>query len=198
MADLWDYFKGLFRKAEVSSPSQPLIHEMLVRSETEQADYVHWRETLVCRRLRDWLSDQYAIFHVLPQDIDEALDFLDTPSSKGFVIHFHKTRYSKRDVIHFLDYLKDQVLSLQYRTQISDLRTYERPQWVETVQRHYLKPRPAATDEGKFHQGYGNIRIELLFRNDEPYNLKFSATAYQDHQFQKATSFRELMQAILA
>lgn len=197
MADLWDYFKNLFQKAEESSPSRPLIHEVIERSEEEKADYQHWKKTLVCRRLQDWLHDQYAVFRVAPEHIDEGLDFLNTPSSKGFVIHFNKTRYSRRDVTHFFDFLKEQVLALDYRTQVSDLRTYERTGWVETIERHYLKPRPDFMREGKYKQKFGNVMIELELRNDRVHNLRFRATSYQDHLFEEARGFEDLMQQIL-
>ncbi len=214
MPDIWDYFKNLFRKAESSSPSQPLIHEMIERSEEERRDYAFWKSTMVSRRLQDWLHDQYAVYRIAPDDIDEALDFLDTPSSKGFVIYFHKTRYSPRDVRHFFDYLKEQVLGLDYRPQISDVRTYQRSEWVEMVERHYLKPRPAfqrrnlsvtpshstTLDDAaeKFNQRFGNITIEHHLRNERPYYLKFSATSYQDALFTEAEEFRILMQHILS
>ena len=197
MADLWDYFKNLFKKASESTPSNPLIHEVIERSEEEKADFLHWKETLVRRRLQAWLSDQYAIFQVLPEDIDESLDFLNTPSSKGFVIYFHQTQYSKRDTLHFLDFLKGQVLQLDYRVQISDRRSYQRSNWVETVERHYLKPKPDFSDPDKFDQQYGNITILLEMRNDQPHQLKFQATVYQDSKYQEGKDFKELMQRLL-
>lgn len=208
MTDIWEYFKNLFRKAETSSPSQPLIHEVIERTEEEQQDYQYWKETLVCRRLQDWLNDQYAVFCLAPEEIDDALDFLDTPSSKGFVIYFFKTRYSRRDVQHFFDYLKERVLALDYRTQVSDLRTYHRPEWVETVERHYLKPRPAFMRKDtplhasgkpveKFDQRYGNIMIEFHLRDDQSHFLKFRATSYKDHLFTEPEEFKQLMQVLL-
>lgn len=201
MDNLWNYFKNLFDKAEESSPSQPLIHEMISRTEAERKDYDYWKNTLVCRRLMDWVNDQYAVYRVAPGDTDEAVDFLDTPSSKGFVIHFHNTRYSKRDVTHFFDFLKEQVLALEYRSQISDLRTYNRSGWVETIERHYLKPGPRIRkepqDDGRFLQKYGNIMIELELRNDQVFNLRFRATSYKDSLFKEAQKFEELMQGIM-
>jgi len=197
MADLWIYFKNLFNKAEASSPSQPLVHEMIERSPEEKKDYDQWKDQLVRRRLQDWLMDQYAIFLQDPEGIDEAVDFLDTPSSKGFVIHFYKTNYSQRDVTYFFDYLKERVLAQNYRTQISDRRTYNRPKWVETVERHYLKPRTGFHQEdGQFRQFYGNVMVELQFRNEQVFNLKFRATIYKDAQFKEAWTFQDLMQAI--
>ncbi len=198
MTEFWDYFKNLLKKAEASSPAQPYIHEMITRTETEKADYEYWKNTLVRRRLTDWLHDQYAIFRVLPQDIDEGMDFLDTPSSKGFVIHFHQTRYSRRDATHLLDYLRERVLALGYRAQISDSRIFTRPNWVETIERHYLKPKPDFQNAGKFNQQYGNVTIEMILRNDQPHYLKFQATSYQDHLYKDAHDFEELMQAVLA
>jgi hypothetical protein len=197
MPGLWDYIKNLFQQAEESSPSNPLIHELIERSEEEVADYERWKNTLVCRRLMDWLIDQYAIHNVLPEDTDEALDFLDTPSSKGFAIHFHKTNYSKRDIQHLFDILKERVLQLGYRAQISDRRTFNRNDWVETIERHYLKPAPSFGNEGKLNQKYGNVMIELELRNDKVHNLRFRATSYKDHLFREADEFRELMQRLM-
>lgn len=197
MANLWNYIKQLFQEAEQSSPSHPVVHEMITRSPEEKADFGQWKEGLVCRRLLGWLSDQYAIFRVLPDDIDEALDFLDTPSSKGFVIHFHKTNYSRREVIHLFDFLKEKVLTLNYKTQISDLRTYNRSGWVETIERHYLKPRPNFIPGEKLKQAFGNVMIEVELRDDQVRNLRFRATSYKDHQFEDALDFKDLMSALV-
>ena len=201
MDKLWPYLRNLFSKAEESSPSQPLLHQLIERSSAELADYERWKKTLVRRRLIDWLFNQYAIYQALPLDIDEALDFLDTPSSKGFVIHFAQTRYSRRDATFFFDYLKEKVRELGYRTQVSDTRTYNRPNWVETVARHYLKPRPTFQMEeqasGKFNQKFGNITIELEIRDEQVHNLRFRATSYNDHLYEEAEGFGELMKQLM-
>ncbi len=201
MDKLWSYFKSLFDKAEESSPSQPLIHEMIERSSEEREDYERWASSLVRRRLTDWITNQYAIHLTDPHHVDEGLDFLDTPSSKGFVVHFHQTRYSRRDATHLFDYLKHRVLALEYRTQISDLRTYNRSGWVETIERHYLKPGPTLRkqkqEDGRFLQKYGNIMIELELRNEQVYNLRFRATSYKDSLFREPRDFEELMREVL-
>ncbi|MEL6866735.1 MAG: hypothetical protein AAFP19_20095 [Bacteroidota bacterium] len=200
MADFWQYLKNIFQSAEQSSPNQPVIHESLERSEEEQAGFVRWKKTLAKKRLLDWLNGEYVRFLINPKEIDEAIDFLQTPSSKGFVIHFNKTRYPQQEVIYFFDYLKERVLDIPYRTYLSDLRTYNRPKWVETVQRHYLKP-PSQLRQypapKQMDQRYGNITIELLLRNDKVHQLKFQATSYRDHLYQKAEGFKGLMQELL-
>ncbi len=200
MKDFWKNIKQLFQSSEKSSPMQPAIHEMIERSAVEKEDYLQWKRTLSRRRLLDWLNNQHVEYIINPQHTDDAIDFLNTPSSKGFVMHFHETRYNKREIIHFFDFLKERVLSINYRSYMSDLRTYNRPDWVETIQRHYLKPSIflRKTNQKKSEQLFGNITIQLLLRNDQVRNLKFNATTYQDHQFEKADDFRELIQLLIA
>ena len=199
MSDFWNRIKSLFQSSEQSSPSQPVVHEIIHRTPEEIANYDKWKSTVSAHRLLDWLHNQYAAYLSPTTQTDGAIAFLNTPSSKGFVIHFHQTQYARTEIINFFDWLKEKVLTMPYVNYVSDTRTYNRPQWVETIQRHYLKPSlnfKKSTDE-KFNQGYGNIKIELELRNDTIYNLRFSATTYQDHNFNEASDFKELMGIVL-
>ncbi len=193
--DFWKKITDLFTQAEDSSPSQPVVHEMIERTTEQKKDYEFWKSTLVRRQLLDWLVHQYGLFKALPKETDEAIDFLNTPSSKGFVIHFYKTQYSERDATYFFDYLKEKVLAAEYRTQISDRREFNRPSWVEKIERHYLKPQPDFLKEGvdKFNQRFGNVTIELEFRDDKPYRLKLRATGYKDSLFKDTEDFEDLV-----
>ncbi|MFQ5446752.1 MAG: hypothetical protein ACE5FF_07450 [Saprospiraceae bacterium] len=197
MKDIWSHIKGLFKSAEESSPSNPVIHKLIERGGDESALYETWKQSPACRHLTEWVWSQYGIWQALPDEIDEAIDFLDTPSSKGFAVHFHKTAHSRHDATHLFDYLKERVLTLPYNCQISDTRTYSQKDWVETVERHFLKPRPSHAKNTKLDQQYGNITIELLLRNDAVYNLKFRATSYNDHLYHPADNFEGLMEAVL-
>lgn len=196
MTTIWQQIKDLFQSVEESSPSQPALHALIERSAAEQQDYDFWKDSLVCQQLMDWVHAQYAIYLVDVDAIEESMDFLNTPSAKGFVVHFFKTQYSRRDALHFLDYLKDCISErLNYRKQMSDTRTYNRPTWIENTQRHYLKPRIDFAAE-TFNQQYGNILIELILRDDKPYQLKLQATNYNDKQYTTAGEFKDLMAVI--
>jgi hypothetical protein len=197
MASFWQQIAQLFQSAASSTPEQPVVHELLVRNERVQEDYNKWKQSLVLRRLLNWLGDQYAIYCVLPQDIDQGLDFLQTPSSQGFVIYFSRTNYSLRETSHFLDYLKERVMMLDYKSQLSDVKTYMRAEQVETTERHYLKPRPKFDESGRMSQLYGNVLIELVIRNDKPQQLRFQATTYRDQHYLPPAAFRDLMQQLL-
>ena len=197
MKEIWSHIKALFQTAEESSPSNPVIHELIERGAEEIVLYEAWKNSPACRSLTGWLWSQYGIWQTLPGEIGETIDFLDTPSSKGFAVHFYKMEYSRHDATYLFDYLKERVLTLPYRCQISDTRTYSQKDWVETVERHHLKPRPSHAKGELFNQQFGNITIELLLRNDAVYNLKFSATSYNDHLYRPAGDFGDLMEAML-
>ena len=201
MASFWQKISSLFDAAENSSPTEPAVHEVIRRDDTELQAYEQWKRTLSRRRLLDWLTDQYAL-HQTTGNTDRAVDFLDTPSSKGFVIHFSQTQYGTAEISHFFHYLKERILDLNYRTQISDRRVYSRPDWVETQERHYLKPRTRQQrltgpgGRGSLDQQFGNISVELELRDDLPFNLRLRATTYQDALYNTPETFRALMVAI--
>ena len=195
MPNFWDSIKDLFNFSRETTPNTPAVHEVIERSPEEKEQYERWKKTLSCRRLIDWLNGQHIEYLINPENVDEAIDFLNIPSSKGFVIHFQQTNYSRKEIINLFDFFKEQVLKLGYRSYVSDRKVYSREDWVESKERHYLKP-PSnlrKITKEKFKQQYGNITIEILFRDEEVVHLKFSATAYNDHLFEDAKEFKELM-----
>ncbi|WP_245748505.1 hypothetical protein [Neolewinella agarilytica] len=190
----WDNIADLFRQAEESTPAKPAIHELIVRSPEEIADFERWKRTHNSRRLLDWLNQQFT-FHLEGLPIDKGLGFLDTDSSRGFVIYLQELNYSKADIVHFFDFLKERIQSLNYRSDISDRRLFSRKDWVETQERHYLKPR-IKLDENPIQQQFGNITIQLEIRDDLVHNLRLRATVYNDSMYEEAASFRALMVAL--
>lgn len=200
--DLWKYVQDLFKAEQESSPIKPFIQEPLERSESELIDYDLWKRTVAREQLLDWLNTQYAAFVMNNESqTDKTIDFLNTPSSKGFVIHFDEQLHNKKNIIHLFDYLQERVLAINYKKYMSDTRTYTQTQnernWVETIERHYLKPRFKLKADNTFDQLFGNIKIELRFRNEAIQNLQFSATRYNDRKFSEGDTFHDLMRAIL-
>lgn len=201
--DIWEYFKSLLKKSEESTATKPFIRETIVRSEEEKADYELWTNTLACRRMLDWLNMQYANFLIQPENLDENIDFLTTPSSNGFVLYFDEMLHNKYDFKHLFEYFKNKTLTFNYKLYMSDRRTYTKEDRVEVIERHYLKPRNVlkkddATGEfKKVKQRFGNVLIELHFRNDEISTLKYSATCYNDRLYLKGQEFKDLMTILL-
>mgnify|MGYP000034909287 CR=1 FL=1 len=190
---IWSYIKGLFREVEESSHTRPYIHETIERSESELQKYEAWKADLARHRLMNSLGDEYATHQIDPSKVDRSLDFLDTPSMKGFVIHASIGAYQLAELRHLLDYLKERVLTANYYVYVSDRRIYNRDGKNEMIERHYLKPKAKVSENELFSQRFGNVRIELKCQNDAPINLKFSATGYSDSLFEEAEDFRILM-----
>ncbi|MEM6878391.1 MAG: hypothetical protein AAF544_07530, partial [Bacteroidota bacterium] len=59
---IWDRVRKLFAEAEESSPGNPAVHEMLVRSPEEEIAYAQWRKTGAGARLFGWLAEEYGNF----------------------------------------------------------------------------------------------------------------------------------------
>ena len=97
---------------------------------------------------------------------------------------------------HLMDFIKERILDLGYTLYTSDLKTYSVGDDVETQQRHYLKPPLNFVPDKKLSQLFGNIAIEYILRNDQPYMFKFSATTYQDYMFDDPKTFGQLIKAI--
>lgn len=193
MENIWTYLKRIFRESEESSPVRPFIHEEIIRGELEVQAYEEWKGSLDRHRLLNNLSDEYATYRIDARQVDKSIDFLDTPSMKGFVLHGRSGKYKRRDMIFLFDYLKEKVLQNSYTSYMSDRRTYKRDKQMETKERHYLKPRVQLDNKEKINQQFGNIRIELLYKDDVLINLQFSATGYSDHLFKDAADFKDLM-----
>lgn len=194
MSSLWQQIKKLFQVAEQSSPSQPVLKSAIKRSEDQQSDYESWKNGLSRRRLVDWLHAEYVNYLISQEEVDPSIDFINVRATRGFAIHFYKLNYPLRDINHLFDFLKEQLRNFGYRPYTSDSRTYNRPGWVEQLDRHYLKPPIIFRENGeRIDQKFGNITIELLFRNDKAYQLKLSATSYHDRNYKEADGFDDLM-----
>lgn len=190
----WNQIKNIFTEAENSSPSVPTIHELIKRSEEELAAYEYWKTTAGPRRLLDWLSNQYGR-HRDGLITDETIGFLNVQSSEGFVIYFREMNYTREEITHFFHYLKERVLTLDYRSDISDRRIFPRNHWIETQERHYLKPNILYNDV-LMDQVFGNIMIEFELRDEVPHNLRLRATVYNDSLFEAKGSFGGLVMAL--
>ena len=192
----WNQIKTIFNRAENSSAIAPTVHELIERTDEELAGYERWKTTAAPRRLLGWLGNQYAR-HEDGLSTDGTIGFLDVQGSRGFVIYFREMNYGREEITFFSHYLKERVLTLNYRSDISDRRIFPRKDWVETRERHYLKPK-VDYDDAVMDQVFGNIMIEFELRNDEPHNLRLRATKYNDALYKAEGSFGGLIMALTA
>lgn len=115
--------------------------------------------------------------------------------ANGFAVDF-PAEMSAMDFQHLFDLLRDRVLAMDYRLANSDRRFAEKPEFVETIEKHYLKP-PIQKSEPPIDQHYGNILIELIKHDEEPRHIKLMANIYNDRLYQSPRSFEEFMDRLL-
>ncbi len=176
---------------------QLLSHEPLVRTAEEMEGYVKWSDSLPKRKMLDWIRESYSGWCSDCDKADLCIDFMDMASAKGFVIHFQDKDYACREMIYLFEHLKNIAMKKEYVPYLSDVKVFEKRCWKETIQRHYLKPSIHLPQiNGKSDQRYGNINIELRFRDNQPLHLKFLVTPYNDRQFTQPLPFDELFEQI--
>ena len=192
---MWNRLKELLIQTDQSTSGQPAVHKVLERTNGSREAYADWKFGGDVVNSLDWILSNYQS-KISGGKSDRTISFLDTPSKKGFVLYLTDGVVETNHPEHLMDFIKERVLNLGYNLYTSDLRTYSVGNDVETQQRHYLKPPLNFVPNKKLSQLYGNIAIEFVLRNDQPYMFKFSATTYQDYMFDDAKTFGQLMKVI--
>lgn len=196
MSSIWNQIKQLFSEVEQSSPNEPVDHELISRSESELVFQEQFSSSIINRQIKKWVADQYGSHLNGTQSRNDHLQFIDKESLKGFVIYFNSTEFKVNEIIAFFDSLKKIVLSQGYYAYVSDRRSYVKSGKKEVTERHYLKPSQRQEKNNLISQQFGNITIELIFKNNSIQYLKFSAVSYKDHLYKDASPFTELINII--
>jgi len=194
---MWNRLKELLYQTEHSTVGQPAVHKVLERTNASREEYSAWKYGGAVKETMEWLLSNYQS-NISGGKVDRSIAFLDTPSKKGFVLYLMDSNKDTYHPEHLMDFIKERILDLGYILYTSDLKSYSRGQDVESQQRHYLKPPMNFVADQKLSQLFGNIAIEYILRNDKPYMFKFSATTYQDHMFEDADTYEQLMREMCA
>lgn len=192
--------KNIFADAEESNQAiKPFVQEILVRSDSEIISYNQWlysekqQQTVAIfqsrLRYKDELSDGEQI----------QIEFIEGKATSGFICYFNQEFFQLVEFQHLFDYLKQQVLTLDYKLYVSDTQTRLQQDNTHTKERHYLKPK-YVYDEAlqKTMQQYGNVIIELHKRNNEPEKMHFIVNRYSGYDYSEAISANELYEKIFA
>jgi hypothetical protein len=172
-------------------PAIPFQREALQRSEAIQQSYAIWRHGGAWKQMQQvlWQAFYEGEIH------EPHFETIEAGLSSGFRILWHSMRFEEDTMMFLADALRDEVLNLGYRLYMSDERQFLRHDYVETIERHYLKP-AAELLEGKVDQLFGNITIEYRLIDRQPYDLKFTAQVYHDHQFSRHLPYPQLLEAL--
>lgn len=184
-------------KPEISN--EPVIEETIKRPMGEVAEFEVWKKSPAKDHAISFIVEQYALSGKDDENVS-LFRALRTHSSNGFLLRRIED-ISALEFQHLFDYLKEQTLQHAYLPYMSDRRVFNRKDFVETIERHYLKPSwknntPSTNKTGKMFQVFGNISIELFKVNDEPTHLKLLANHYSDHKYHEPKPFAKFMESL--
>lgn len=184
-------------KGDAKVKEELLEHRVIERTEAENAYFEQWEASNVKTQMLEWIRQEHNNYQNSCCG-DCAISFLIIPSVNGFVIHFNEDKWRPEDFRCLFDYFKKALKKEKYWSHLSDVKKIKQGELLETVERHYLKPpRQFGLEYGeKMDQKFGNIMISLNALNEKIINLKFSATHYNDHLYQPAQGFDQLMEAL--
>jgi len=202
MSFFQDLTEKLFpkKKNEAQGAGEPFIREELKRSVHDISDYANWQGSEEKGHVVTFIGEQFE----KSRDGEENISLfrvIHDGSTNGFMLRYLEES-SALHFQHLFDYLKDEVKKHQYIIYTSDVRTYDRPEYIERIERHYLKPswrvlnRKEVNDTGKMNQLYGNITIELHKHDENPQFIKFLSQHYSDSKFSEPKPFTDLIREI--
>ncbi len=172
----------------------PFVQEIIERSDKEIEAYQYWKV--------DDKKDHFISFLLGQINNPSKSDLLrlNSPKSQGFILKYEIVEATTdfAEFRYLFDYLKEQVLKLNYVSYVSDVKNFVRKSHVETIERHYMKPRFSYDETtGLADQQYGNVLIEHLLHDEQSIRIKFICNIYNDRKWTKPLSFMELLQHIL-
>ncbi|MFT5640109.1 MAG: hypothetical protein ACI9A7_000204 [Cyclobacteriaceae bacterium] len=186
-------FKEIYDKIFGNKTGNFNHQEVLIRSEQFSNDYSHWKKSFQRIDLVQEIRDSREL--KLRKIIGEPdVHILSTPTSSGFAISC-KDQIESSEAQFLLEWFKDQMLGLQYKKANADKSMIEREEYVELIEKYYLKP--IILGDAPYNQQYGNVLLELTYINDSPSYLKVLANNYIDRSYQKAFSFNKLAEYLL-
>lgn len=188
-----DVVGKLFGKQQAD---QPIIHEVMERTEVELGAYKAWKNS---ERRTDLVNDFDRAYSLKKQMVESSMEvhLLESQYSNGFAITYND-QIPVDQFKHLFDFLKDQILDVGYKLAQADRRIKHKGQYEESIEKWYLKPLAEDLQASVIDQRYGNVLIELVSIDRKPSYLKLMANVYQDRLYTKALPFEELYNRIIS
>jgi hypothetical protein len=190
--------KNIFADAEESSQAvKPFVQEILVRSNREIDSYNQWLYSEKQPQTIAIFKSRLRYKNELSDGEQIQIEFIEGKATSGFVCYYNQQFFQPDTFQHLFDYLKQQVLTLDYKLYVSDTQTRLQQNDTITKERHYLKPKYVYDEaQQKTMQQYGNIIIELHKFNNEPEKIHFIVNRYSGYDYSEAISADELYEKI--
>lgn len=169
------------------------VHEILKRSERDEKQYMQWKGS---EEKKDLLRELVQAYYYKKTNIRSEIEvhLFNTAYANGFAVTYHP-EISPKSFQYLFEYFKDKVVDMHYRLVTADRRILDREQYVETIEKYYLKPplHDQAASQKMIDQQYGNIIIEYISIDNKPSYIKLLANIYSDSLYKEALSYDEFM-----
>lgn len=190
-------FNEIWEQLFTAQPRRPqvAVKERLIRSPSYVNNYIEWKSSQQPRALIREVEKAYYYKRNQIQGFYQ-VHLLQSAPANGFALSYHP--HIGEESFRFLfDYWRDAMLALGYRLKNTDRHMREMPAYVQTTEKHYLKP-PLRRQQLPLNQLYGNVLLEHVQLNGKPSYLKVQANIYADHSYTEALPFDELASRLFA
>ena len=188
-----NFFDNLYQKffASKATPGFKLHNEVIKRHAKYLYHYQEWKDS---DRPGHIISDYSKSYYLKHSGIESepGVHVFNSPAANGFAFTYHPS-LGKDEFQYLFDLLADKVKLLGYRMVNSDVYVAEKADFIETREKHYLKPPLSAFDKTT-DQYYGNILVEYIKVNDEPSYIKLLANTYSDRLYMEPRPYNELIE----
>ena len=171
------------------------VLEELHRSESYEAAYLSWRTG---KEVEDLIKAVERSYYLKKNQIqgEYPIHLFHSAAANGFALTYHPG-LSPRTFQFLLDFWRDRMIALGYRLANTDRQIREKEHFVETIEKHYLKP-PLTKNSPVAEQRFGNVLLEYVLVDQEPSYLKVMATIYSDRLFTEAQPFDDLLEHLFS
>ena len=190
------FFEELMGKIfpEKNGGDKILSQEVINRPKEYQVRYENWK----AKRLEGHLRSVEKAYQgkLIGEDVQELnVHILSSKYANGIAITYHSKLFDKDEFSFLFDWFSEKTSELPYRLVNSDRRVMAKNNFVETKEKHYLKPSISENDE-LVNQLFGNILIEHILVNEEPSYLKITANVYSDSKYLPPQKFEKYLEKV--
>ena len=204
MPSFFDKIIGQLFPKEQANPHLPILEEPLKRSENFQQAYFRWLNEGQFRWLTAKTLDAYQA-KKNKQTTDLEVHILKLSGANGIALTYSPLM-QPQDLQFLADLLKERTTNMGYKHYTSDRKVFERKDYLETIEKHYLKPNTTNIqideneyfkNKGSCNQLFGNILIENILIDEKPSFLRFQAFYYSDYLYTEVLPFELLLETVL-
>lgn len=188
------YFQNLIDKLfpQKLGDNKVVLNDVIQRSENFTQKYQQWVDDSSDRVFSE-IEKSYQEKLLQQENSDVDVHLLHSKYSNGIAISFNKKHFTVEEFAFLFDLLADKLSQLEeYRKVNSDYLIREKKTFIETKEKHYLKP-IIPKDAEVADQQFGNILIEHILIDDKPNYIKLMANVYSDSLYSEPKEFEKLL-----